>query len=97
MIPYARREVNNYGWTVAVHGEFCTGCNGRTGRCGELTNKVKREEQKVVAALKTELKGLLAVSDSMTPFEAERLRKILKYGDHWYVTKPNTIRQKQYQ
>lgn len=84
----APNTVNSYGWTVAVHGDFCTGCDARTGRCGELTKEVKAAEQKTVDDLKVELQGLLAVTDAMTPLEAERLRQILRTGSHWFVTKP---------
>jgi len=80
--------VNSYGWTVAVHGEFCTGCGAKTGRCGELTKEAKAAEQKTVDDLKVELQGLLAVTDAMTPLEAGRLRQILRTGNHWFGTKP---------
>jgi hypothetical protein len=80
--------VNSYGWTMQVHGEFCTGCNARSGRCRELTKAAQASEQKSVDDLKIELQGLLAVTDSMTPVEAERLRRILRTGEHWFVTKP---------
>ena len=80
--------VNSYGWTIEVHGEFCTGCDAKTGHCRELTKAVQASEQKSVDELKIELHGLLAVTDSMTPLEAERLRQILRTGDHWFITKP---------
>jgi hypothetical protein len=80
--------VNSYGWTIAVHGEFCTGCDAKTGHCRELTKAVQASEQKSVDELKIELQGLLAVTDTMTPLEAERLRQILRTGDNWFVTKP---------
>ena len=83
-----QNTVNSYGWTIAVHGEFCTGCDARTGRCRKLTKAIQAAEQASVDELKVELHGLLAVTDSMTPLEAERLRQILRTGDNWFVTKP---------
>lgn len=79
------REVDSYGWTVAVHGEFCTGCEAKSGRCGELTSNVKAREREIVEGLKTELSGLLKVADSMTPTEAVNLRQILRTGANWYT------------
>jgi hypothetical protein len=87
-IHRSRSEVNSYGWTMAVHGEFCTGCDAKTGRCGELTKEVKASEQKTVDDLKVELQGLLAVTDAMTPLEAQQLREVLRTGKHWFVTTP---------
>ena len=77
--------VNNYGWTVAVHGEFCTGCDARLGRCGELTKETKALEQQSIDGLKVALKGLLSVVDAMTPQEAGRLRLIISTGNFWFT------------
>jgi len=84
----APNTVNKYGFTVAVHGDFCTGCDARTGRCGDLTQEVKAAEQKTVDDLQAELHELAEATGWMTPLEAAALLKILKTGDYWFVTKP---------